>query len=61
MDAHTSTKLANHSVLATEYKPALKWLGQRVQNEDNLAEDEEYQGMSLDDKDDEMDDEIEEW
>lgn len=58
IDADTSTRLSNHSVLATEFKPALRWLGHRVHNERKLAEDEEYQGMSLGDKDD---DEIEEW
>ncbi|KAL8549900.1 hypothetical protein ACS0TY_008659 [Phlomoides rotata] len=61
MDAHISTRLSNHSVLATEFKPALKWLGHRVQNEGKLAEDEAYEGLSLHDKDDEIDDEIEEW
>lgn len=70
IDAHTSTRLFNHSVLATEFKPALKWLGHRVLedtdghkvlNKVNFTED-ECHGMSLDDKDREVDiDEIEEW
>lgn len=63
VDAPTSAGLYSHATLATEFNPALKWLGHRVAadaeghevlDEVNFAEDDCY-GMSLDD------DEIEEW
>ncbi|XP_057804748.1 cell cycle checkpoint protein RAD17-like isoform X2 [Salvia miltiorrhiza] len=64
VDAPISASLYSHSTLATEYNPALKWLGHRVAadaevlNEVNFAED-YCCDMSLDDEVD--DDEIEEW
>lgn len=54
MDAPIGTNLHDHSILATEFNPALKWLGHRV------AEDAEV--LSEAEPDDEIDnDEIEEW
>ncbi|KAL1566642.1 cell cycle checkpoint protein RAD17 isoform X1 [Salvia divinorum] len=60
VDDPTSLSLYSHSTLATEFNPALKWLGHRVaaDAEVNFAEDDCY-GMSVDDEVD--DDEIEEW
>ncbi|KAG8373619.1 hypothetical protein BUALT_Bualt11G0043100 [Buddleja alternifolia] len=57
-DVHSNINLSKLSVLATEFKPALKWLGHRV-DEDVEGEQvrNEDDGMSLD----EEDDEIEEW
>ncbi|KAK6154027.1 hypothetical protein DH2020_013666 [Rehmannia glutinosa] len=65
-DAHISIKLNNHSVFATEFKPALKWLGDRVledtEGHEVLNSEDEYHDMNLDDKDNEIDDdEIEDW
>ncbi|PIN09513.1 Checkpoint RAD17-RFC complex, RAD17/RAD24 component [Handroanthus impetiginosus] len=70
-DARISLCLSDLSVLATELKPVLNWLGHRVHdvkphevlNKANFAED-EYHGLRLDDKDDKIDDdddEIEDW
>ncbi|KAH6799301.1 RADIATION SENSITIVE 17 [Perilla frutescens var. frutescens] len=58
-EAPVSTSSYNHSILATEFNPALKWLGHRVaaDAEVNFAKDDCY-GMSLDDEID--NDEIEE-
>lgn len=54
MEAPISTNLYDHSSLATEFNPALKWLGNRV------AEDAEV--LTETETDDEIDnDEIEEW
>ncbi|GFQ05816.1 cell cycle checkpoint protein rad17 [Phtheirospermum japonicum] len=67
---HINIRWNNHSVFATEFKPTLNWLGDRVTediegyevlNEANSTED-EYHDMCLDDKDYEIDDdEIEDW
>ncbi|KAL0396922.1 UNVERIFIED_CONTAM: L-ascorbate peroxidase 3 [Sesamum calycinum] len=62
-EVHSSISLNNLSILATEFKPALNWLGHRIPEDSDGgidSSDEEYHGMSLDDKDDEIDnDEIE--
>ncbi|KAL2234872.1 UNVERIFIED_CONTAM: Cell cycle checkpoint protein RAD17 [Sesamum indicum] len=62
-DVHSSISLNNLSILATEFKPALNWLGHREPEETDggiYSSDKEYHGISLDDKDDEIDnDEIE--
>ncbi|KAL3651864.1 hypothetical protein CASFOL_004866 [Castilleja foliolosa] len=67
-DNHTNITQKSHSVFATEFKPTLNWLGDRVTediegyevlDEVNSSEDDHH--MSLDDKDNEIDDEIEEW
>lgn len=67
VDALTLTSFYDHSVLATEFNPALKWLGHRVAadaeghevlNEVNYDED-DWHNMSFDDEID--NDEIEEW
>ncbi|KAL7132034.1 hypothetical protein ABFS83_12G045600 [Erythranthe nasuta] len=50
-DARMNMSLNNHTVIATEFKPALNWLGHRLP--DYTANDADY--------DDEDDDEIEEW
>ncbi|KAL0424899.1 UNVERIFIED_CONTAM: Cell cycle checkpoint protein [Sesamum radiatum] len=64
-EVHSSISLNNLSILATEFKPALNWLGHRIPEGSDGgidSSDEEYHGMSLDDKDDEIDnDEIEDW
>ncbi|XP_011078939.1 cell cycle checkpoint protein RAD17 [Sesamum indicum] len=64
-DVHSSISLNNLSILATEFKPALNWLGHREPEETDggiYSSDKEYHGISLDDKDDEIDnDEIEDW
>ncbi|XP_012828856.1 PREDICTED: cell cycle checkpoint protein RAD17-like isoform X1 [Erythranthe guttata] len=50
-DARMNTSLNNHTVIATEFKPALNWLGHKLPD---------YTANDADD-DDKDDDEIEEW
>lgn len=67
VDAPSHSSFCEYSVLATEFNPALKWLGHRVAadaegreilNKVDYAED-DCKGMSIDEEID--DDEIEEW
>ncbi|XP_058185245.1 cell cycle checkpoint protein RAD17 isoform X2 [Rhododendron vialii] len=62
--------LSDFSVVATEFKPALKWLGFRgseglesrnLSEKDIMLDDESVDGTSFEDKDDTSDDEIEDW
>ncbi|KAI8536978.1 hypothetical protein RHMOL_Rhmol10G0298900 [Rhododendron molle] len=62
--------LSDLSVVATEFKPALKWLGFRgseglesrnLSEKDIMLDDESVDGTSFEDKDDTSDDEIEDW
>ncbi|KAA8547527.1 hypothetical protein F0562_003956 [Nyssa sinensis] len=69
--AYNGVSLSNLSVIATENKPVLKWLGFRVSEgleapqvlmQGNVVEDKNFDSMSLDKKDnDTSDDEIEDW
>lgn len=64
-------RLSDLSVVAAEFKPALKWLGfreskglesQNVSDKDLMLDDESADGTSFDDKGSETsDDEIEDW
>lgn len=61
-------RLQNHTVLATEFKPALNWLGHRLTeyHESRQVMNVDEDGMILDDKENEIDnddddDEIEDW
>ncbi|KAH7849225.1 hypothetical protein Vadar_014829 [Vaccinium darrowii] len=68
---HDGMRLSDLSVVATEFKPALKWLGfreskglesQNVSDKDLMLDDESADGTSFDDKGSETsDDEIEDW
>ncbi|XP_057468909.1 LOW QUALITY PROTEIN: cell cycle checkpoint protein RAD17-like [Actinidia eriantha] len=69
--AYDGLSLSDLSVVATEFKPVLKWLGFResesveayqVSAMDNTVDDDSFNGTNLDDKDNETsDDEIEDW
>lgn len=69
--AYDGMSLSDLSVVATEFKPALKWLGfrrseglesQNLSEKDIMLDDESVDGTSFDDKDDDTsDDEIEDW
>lgn len=64
VDDPTSASLYSHSTLATEFNPALKWLGHRVAADHQVLDEvsfgeDDCDGMSVDDEVD--DDEIEEW
>lgn len=57
-DVYNGSSLSDVSVLATEYAPALKWLGNRtsvdlevheVSIPENKTQDDIFEGMSLDD------------
>ena len=69
--AYDGLSLSDLSVVATEFKPVLKWLGFReseslkayqVSAMDNTLDDDSFNGANLGDKDTETsDDEIEDW
>ena len=69
--AYDGLSLSDISVVATEFKPVLKWLGFRgsegleayqVSAMDDVLDDDSFDGASLDHKGNETsDDEIEDW
>ena len=60
-----SSSLSEVSVIATEYKPVLKWLGYRTSGglETHESEDDSSQRMSIDEQESDIsdDDDIEDW
>lgn len=65
MEDGGSSSFSEVSVIATEYRPVLKWVGYRKAGdvETHGSEDESLKGMSIDEEESEIsdDDDIEDW